>query len=89
MFYYGMRLRGYSIGCQPQGAEVGDGAGRYYNILGYKSPLSDNDLYNYDLDQLKCDSCVHWKEERCTNPFSCFRGDITENGCFDWEDFPF
>lgn len=60
MFYYGMRLRGYSIGCQSKGVEVrlddnkgmrSDGR-KYHDIIGYERELTDREMFQYDLDYL-------------------------------------
>lgn len=53
MWLYGMRLRPYSIGCQPKGViEVRDGGKRYWNIIAYKNKLPLKDELYYDLDCL-------------------------------------
>ncbi len=52
---YGMRLRGFSPGCQPMKELllVGDDPnGRYHDILSYARKLSDDDVTNYELDYL-------------------------------------
>ena len=54
-YEYGMRCRGYSIGCQPTKRLVDrkdDPSGRYYDILIYDRKLSDQELYDYELDYL-------------------------------------
>ena len=55
MHKYGMRLRGFSIGCQPmeglKGAEE-DAAGRYHNILTYDRELTAQEVAEYELDPL-------------------------------------
>ena len=54
-YKYGMRLRGYSIGCQPTKGFVDrkdDPSGKYYDILVYKRKLSDQELNDYELDYL-------------------------------------
>lgn len=53
-YIYGMRLRGFSIGCQPSGvAEVSDdSSGRYWNILFYKRPLTEAEMNDYELDYI-------------------------------------
>ena len=55
MYKYGMRLRGYSIGCQPMDglwrAEE-DRGGKYHNILLYIRPLNDHEMEEYELDYL-------------------------------------
>jgi hypothetical protein len=52
-YYYGMRLRGFSPGCQPMEGFIrceDDWAGRYWNILVYDRELSADDCRHYDLD---------------------------------------
>ena len=58
-FYkYGMRLRGFSIGCQPmknfweRQDDNGNYDRRYHDILLYTEKLADEDLRNYELDYL-------------------------------------
>ena len=61
VYKYGMRLRGYSLGCQPMDGLVKreDGVkinGRYYHdILVYSRKLSDKEIKNYELDYLGSD----------------------------------
>lgn len=53
VYKYGMRLRGFSIGCQPrQGLieRIDDPTGRYYDILAYDRQLTDKELEDYELD---------------------------------------
>ena len=56
MYYvYGMRLRGFSPGCQPMSGLVDckeDPSGRYSDLLIYDRILSDNELKDYELDFL-------------------------------------
>lgn len=55
LFLYGMRLRGFSPGCQPMNGLVGredDPTGRYWDILVYDHPLSPGELQWYELDPL-------------------------------------
>lgn len=52
---YGMRLRGFSIGCQPMDgfvARTDDPKGRYYDILIYDRVLSGKEVMDYELDYL-------------------------------------
>lgn len=53
-FYYGMRLRGYSPGCQPRGVlrREDDTSGKYHDIIVYDRRLSEEDISNYELDEL-------------------------------------
>ena len=53
MFKYGMRLRGFSIGCQPMDGfyeRQDDPTGWYWDILIYSRKLSDKELKDYELD---------------------------------------
>ena len=55
MFVYGMRLRGFSLGCQPMNGFVerlDDATGRYYDLLIYNRQLSDKEITDYELDFL-------------------------------------
>lgn len=56
MYKYGMRLRGFSIGCQPKGvikhedtnkAETG-----YWSIIYYDRELTDEEINKFDLVRL-------------------------------------
>lgn len=54
-YSYGMRLRGFSPGCQPKEGFIerqDDPTGKYHDILVYDHPLSDNELADYELDYL-------------------------------------
>ena len=56
IYKYGMRLRGFSIGCQPMSGLLerqDDPAGRYYDILIYNRELLDQELHDYELDYIK------------------------------------
>jgi hypothetical protein len=55
LYAYGMRLRGFSPGCQPKDGLVSrhDSADKkYWDILVYDRPLTDKELFDYDLDAL-------------------------------------
>ena len=55
IYIYGMRLRGFSIGCQPMKSLVlasEDKSGEYYDILSYARPLTDKEVNDYELDCL-------------------------------------
>ena len=54
MFLYGMRLRGFSIGCQPSGVlmRMDDPSGRYWDIVAYDRKLEDSEAETYDLDYI-------------------------------------
>ena len=54
-YTYGMRLRGFSIGCQPKQGLIdfiGDPSGKYYNLLIYDRELTGQELNDYDLSYL-------------------------------------
>lgn len=54
-FYkYGMRLRGYSIDCQPSGVveRLDDKTNFYYDIIVYDRKLTDKEIRDYELDYL-------------------------------------
>ena len=55
MFKYGMKLRPFSIECQPMYGLVRieeDNTGKYWNILYYTYPLNDHEQDCYELDYL-------------------------------------
>lgn len=52
-YFYGMRLRGFSIGCQPMEGLVerqDDWTGKYWDILVYDREISKADCEHYDLE---------------------------------------
>lgn len=51
-YLYGMRLRGYSPGCQPMDGllRVAPGGGQYHDLLIYDRPLTEKELKDYELD---------------------------------------
>jgi len=54
-YLYGMRLRGFSLGCQPKEGfveRIDDDTGKYHDILAYSRELSDKELQDYELDYL-------------------------------------
>lgn len=54
-YKYGMRLRGFSLGCQPMKGFLrreDDTTGKYYDILVYNRPLTESEIYSYELDSL-------------------------------------
>ena len=54
-YYYGMRERGFSIGCQPKDGFVEcmeDPNEEYWNILKYSRKLSDMEKETYSLEFL-------------------------------------
>ena len=51
-YKYGMRLRGYSIGCQPLKGLLDvteDRTGKYYDILTYDRRLEQKELDGFEL----------------------------------------
>lgn len=51
-YKYSMKLRGYSIACQPMKGLIGvkeDSTGRYHNILTYDRQLEPREMRLYDL----------------------------------------
>ena len=55
LYIYGMRLRGFSIGAQPEEGWVDteeDPLGDYWNILVYSRRLRREECEHYDLDFL-------------------------------------
>ena len=54
-YKYGMRLRGFSIGCQPRKGFVerqDDTEGKYHDIIIYNRELTEDELNKYELDRL-------------------------------------
>ena len=54
-YRYGMRLRGFSIGCQPMNGldhREDDFTGRYYDVIVYNRKLTDKELAEYELDYI-------------------------------------
>lgn len=55
-YRYGMRLRGFSPGCQPKEGLLrreDDPTGKYWDILVYDRILTDQEVRSYELDPLK------------------------------------
>lgn len=55
MYKYGMRLRGFSMGCQPMDGlveRIDDMTGKYWDILVYNRKLTQSECRAYDLDYL-------------------------------------
>lgn len=54
-YKYGMRLRGFSLGCQPMREfdhREDDTTGKYHDVIVYRRKLSENEVENYELDYL-------------------------------------
>lgn len=65
IFKYGMRLRGFSIGCQPMKGILyreDDMNGKYHDILVYSRELGDKECREYDLDYLGESDIIDGKE---------------------------
>lgn len=55
MYKYGMRLRGFSVDCQPmEGLHIvaNDPDHKYWTILIYDRKLTDTEVKQYELDYL-------------------------------------
>ena len=55
-YIYGMRLRGFSLGCQPMKGlyeRRDDDTGRYHDLLVYERKLTEQELRDYELDFVK------------------------------------
>lgn len=55
MYKYGMRLRPFSIGCQPKAGFIereDDPTGKYWDVIIYDRPLTEKELEDYELDDL-------------------------------------
>jgi len=54
-YFYGMRLRGFSPGCQPMDgliSRIDSTSKRYWDILIYNRKLTEKEEFGYDLDWL-------------------------------------
>ena len=54
-YRYGMRLRGFSIGCQPKEGLLyreDDTTGKYWDVIVYDRELTDEEVSHYSLDRL-------------------------------------
>ena len=54
-YYYGMRIRGFSPGCQPMDGFIerrDDWTGKYWDILAYDHELSKADCEHYSLEYI-------------------------------------
>lgn len=52
MYWYGMRLRGFSPACQPKGVKEVREDRKYWNVIGYERKLTDEEEKEYELDYL-------------------------------------
>ena len=55
MYKYGMKERGFSIGCQPMRGlkDWQDAEGRYYSILSYDRELTEQEVNDYELEKIE------------------------------------
>ena len=54
-YAYGMRERGFSLGCQPMAGLIGrvdDMSGEYYDILVYSRKLTPAEVRDFELEYL-------------------------------------
>ncbi len=54
-YIYGMRQRGFSIGCQPKEGfikQVDSLTGLYHDLIVYNRRLTDKELKEYELDEV-------------------------------------
>ena len=57
-FRYGMRLRGFSPGCQPMKGFIcreDDTTGKYWDVLVYDRELTESEIRDYELDRVEFD----------------------------------
>ena len=55
-YTYGMRLRGFSPGCQPKNGLIerkDDPSGKYWDLLVYSRELTDEEVKGYELDRIQ------------------------------------
>lgn len=58
LFKYGMKLRGFSIGCQPKQGFVerqDDETGKFHDIIVYDRKLTDDEIAKFELEDLNVD----------------------------------
>lgn len=54
-YKYGMKYRGFSIGCQPKQGLIEvetDKTGKYYSILTYCRELTDKEVADFELEKI-------------------------------------
>lgn len=57
-YKYGMRVRGFSIGCQPMDGfyeRLDSNDDRWYDILVYTRELTEQEIRDYQLDKVEED----------------------------------
>lgn len=58
IYTYGMRLRGFSPGCQPMNGLIerrDDPKGRHHDLLLYDRELSEKEEQDYELDYIQAE----------------------------------
>lgn len=51
IYRYGMRIRGFSIGCQPkEGFYKREDSNTYHDIISYTRPLTPEEIEQFSLD---------------------------------------
>ena len=62
LYAYGMRLRGFSPGCQPMDGlveRVDSSPEKYYDILLYNRPLTEKEISDYELTPIPT---IDWRD---------------------------
>lgn len=65
VYKYGMRLRGFSIGCQPKRGflfQAADMSGKYHDIIVYDRTLAEEEVRNYELDFIGPMAVLSWAD---------------------------
>ena len=61
-YYYGMRLRGFSLGCQPERGLLGKSIGPfddYHDVIAYDRELSEQELKEYEMERINIIDLEH------------------------------
>ena len=61
IYRYGMRIRGFSIGCQPKQGfweREDDTTGQYWDIISYTRELTEKEVREYELDFLGIEGTI-------------------------------
>lgn len=54
-YLYGMKRRGFSLGCQPKQGfieRMDDKSGKYFDIISYNRELTDEEIKRYELEYI-------------------------------------
>lgn len=58
MYYYGMRLRGFSVGCQPmKGFIRREDSSEFWDVIVYDRELTAEEIRHFSLTPLHKDIC--------------------------------